>query len=217
MMRFKGISVVLGLLALLVTACWPGPPPSELTYFAPYEAAIEAGSNLPGTGIRYAGLSDSRAEVLIDGQRTFKQKGDSLDWEGSPAEGASVDLSLRILWYTAEKLHVAGTAKVRVSNPAPQAASIPTEAPIQYSNAPVAYNVARGKYIPGTLVKYLGKEKEGAHLEGVEGHPYRKIADSIVWEGKLRENVYLRLNLRVLFIAEDSLRVGGMATIWIAP
>ena len=81
----------------------------------------------------------------------------------------------------------------------------------------MAYNVARGKYIPGTLVKYLGKEKEGAHLEGVEGHPYRKIADSIVWEGKLRENVYLRLNLRVLFITEDTLRVGGMATIWIAP
>ncbi|HIC93787.1 MAG TPA: hypothetical protein EYP09_06010 [Anaerolineae bacterium] len=210
-------NVLIALLFCLPIACWPGPPPSELTYFAPYEVAIEAGSDLPGTGIRYVGLSDRRAELLIDGRRTLKQKGDSLDWEGSPAEGTSVDLSLRILWYTAEKLHVAGTAKVRVSNPTPQVAPIPTEAATQYSNAPVAYSVARGKYIPGTLVKYLGKEKEGAHLEGVEGHPYRKIADSIVWEGKLRENVYLRLNLRVLFITEDSLRVGGMATIWIAP
>jgi len=210
-------NVLIALLFCLPIACWPGPPPSELTYFAPYEAAIEAGSDLPGTGIRYVGLSDRRAELLIDGRRTLKQKGDSLDWEGSPAEGTSVDLSLRILWYTAEKLHVAGTAKVRVSNPTPQVAPIPTKAATQYSNAPVAYSVARGKYIPGTLVKYLGKEKEGAHLEGVEGHPYRKIADSIVWEGKLRENVYLRLNLRVLFITEDSLRVGGMATIWIAP
>jgi len=54
-------------------------------------------------------------------------------------------------------------------------------------------------------------------LGGIDGYPYRKLADSILWEGKLREGVFLRLNVRVLLISDDSLRVGGMATIWIAP
>lgn len=54
-------------------------------------------------------------------------------------------------------------------------------------------------------------------MGGIDGYPYRKLADSILSEGKLREGVFLRLNVRVLLITDDSLRVGGMATIWIAP
>jgi len=211
--------VVLGLLLVGVVSCdlGPGRGPVKLTYTAPVEISVKAGENLPGTSIRYVGKSENGAELLIAGQHALKQKGDSLDWEGDPVEGVSVDLSMRILWFTEEALHLVGTGKVVVRQPNPQPAFIQDDWPLKFTNAPVTYGVDRNEYIPGTTIEYLGKEEEGAHLGGIDGYPYRKGADSILWEGKLREKVYLRLNVRVLYIGEDSLRVGGTASIWIVP
>jgi len=218
----KRTIVILLALALVVTglvACQRQSPggPVELLYTAPFETGIESGSNLPGTGIRYVGLSDKGAEVLINDQTAFKQKGDSLGWKGSPVENVDLDLSLRVLWFTATKLYVGGTAEVTVRDPAPVAGSVPSEAPMKYSNAPVTYYVRKNHYIPGTLVKYVGKTEEGIELEGVEGYPYRKFGDSILWEGKLRERVFLKLNVPVLLITEDSITVAGTATLLLTP
>jgi hypothetical protein len=213
------ILVVLGLLLSFLPACQRKPPggPLELLYTAPFETGIEKGSNLPGTGIHYVGLSDTGAEILIDDQTAFKQKGDSLGWKGSPAENVDLDLSLRVLWVTEDTIYVGGTAKATVRSPIPEAASFPTEPPVKYSNAPVTYQVKKDDYIPGTLVKYVGKHEEGIELSGVEGYPYRKLGDSIVWEGKLREKVFLQLNVRVLFIADDFINVTGTATLLLTP
>jgi hypothetical protein len=215
----RKIFAILGLLLVGVVSCGPssGKGSVELAYTAPVEVSVKAGENLPGTSIRYVGKSEKGAEVLIAGQHAFKQKGDSLDWKGDPVEGASVDLSLRILRFTEDTLHLVGTGKVVVRQPNPQPAFIQTDWPLKFTNAPVTYGVARNEYIPGTTVEYLGKEEEGAHLGGIDGYPYRKGADSILWEGKIREKVYLRLNVRVLYIGENSLRVGGTADIWIVP
>ena len=211
--------VVLGLLLSFLPACQRQPEggPLELIYTAPFETGIERGSDLPGTGIRYLGLSDKGAEILIDDQTAFKQKGDSLGWKGNPVGNVDLNLSLRVLWVTEETLYVGGAAKVIVRDPMPEAASIPTEPPVKYSSAPVTYQVKKGDYIPGALVKYVGKHEEGIELSGVEGYPYRKLGDSIVWEGKLREKVFLQLNVRVLFTAEDFIRVAGTATLLLAP
>ncbi|MBM4466521.1 MAG: hypothetical protein FJ014_13365 [Chloroflexi bacterium] len=219
-MRKKAtILIVLGLLLSFLPTCQRKPKdgPLELLYTALFESGIEKGSNLQGTGIRYVGLSDKGAEVLIDAQTAFKQKGDSLDWRGSPVENVDLDLTLRVLWFTEEKLYVGGTAKLTIRDPGPEVASIPTEPPVQYSNAPVTYQVEKGNYIPGTLIKYLSKQEEGIELSGVEGYPYRKLGDSIVWEGKLRERVFLQLNVRVIFIAEDFISVAGIATLLLTP
>ncbi len=220
-MKRKAITlVVLGLLlSFLLPACQRQPEdgPLELLYIAPFETGIERGSYLPGTGIRYVGLSDKGAEMLIDDQAAFKQKGDSLGWKGSPVQNVELDLSLRVLWVTEETIYVGGTAKATVSDPLPVAASVPTEPPVKYSSAPVSYKVNKDDYIPGTLVKYVGKHEEGAELSGVEGYPYRKLGDSVVWEGKLREGVFLQLNVRVLFIAEGFINVTGTAAILLTP
>ena len=211
--------VVLGLLLSFLPACQRQPEggPLELIYTAPFETGIKKGSDLPGTGIRYLGLSDKGAEILIDDQTAFKQKGDSLGWKGNPVGNVDLNLSLRVLWVTEETLYVGGTARATVRDPMPEAASIPTEPPVKYSSAPVTYQVKKGDYIPGALVKYVGKHEEGIELSGVEGYPYRKLGDSIVWEGKLREKVFLQLNVRVLFTAEDFIRVAGTATLLLAP
>jgi len=213
------VLVVLGLLFCSLPACQRKPPggPLELLYTAPFETGVEQGSNIPGTGIRYLGLSDEGAEILINDQTAFKQKGDSLDWKGSPVQNVDLDLSLRVLWFTEEALYVGGTAEITVRDPAPVAASAPTGVPMTYSNAPVTYHVRKGDYIPGTLVKYVGKTEEGIELEGVEGYPYRKFGDSIVWGGKLREHVFMELNVRALLITEDSITVAGTATVILTP
>jgi hypothetical protein len=213
------IFIALGLLLAGMVSCGPGSGkgPVKLTYTAPVEISVKTGENLPGTSIRYVGQSEKGAEVLIAGQHAFKQKGDSLDWKGNPVEGVSADLSLRVLWFTEDTLHLVGTGTVVVQQPNPQPASIQTDWPLKFTNAPVTYGVDRNEYIPGTTIEYLGEEEEGAHLGGIDGYPYRKGADSILWDGKLRENVYLRLNVRVLYIGENSLRVGGTANIWIVP
>ncbi|MEA3459465.1 MAG: hypothetical protein U9R11_02120 [Chloroflexota bacterium] len=205
------------LLTLMVAGCKPGVSGlvSELSYLAPLEKRIPAGEELPGVPIRYVGLSDKGAEVLIAGERAFKQKGDSLDWHGSPAEGVELALSLRALWYTEETLYMGGTTKMIVYEPDPRPGPI-TTSPMEY-HAPVVYVLSQGDCIPGTTIEYLGKTEKGAKLGGVEGYSYRKLGDSIVWEGQLRDNVFLRLNVRSLFIAEDSLNVGGTATIWVVP
>jgi len=219
MKKTAAVLVVLGLLLSFLPTCQRTLPggPLELLYIAPFETGIEKGSDLPGTGIRYVGLSDKGAEILIDDQAAFKQKGDSLDWKGNPAENVRLDLTLRVLWFTEETLYVAGTARATVRDPVPEVASIPTEPPVKYSNAPVTYRVEKGDSIPGTLVKYLGKAEEGIELSGVEGYPYRKLGDSIVWEGKLKEKVFLLLNVRVIFIAADFIRVVGTATLLLTP
>lgn len=219
-MKKRGIIlIVLGLLLSFLPNCQRKPKggPLELLYIAPFEAGIKQGSDLPGTGIHYVGLSDKGAEILLDDQTAFKQKGDSLDRKGSPVEDVDLDLSLRVAWFTEETLYVAGIAKVTVRDPMPEVASIPTEVPVKYSNAPVTYRVEQGDYIPGTLVKYLSKREEGIELSGVEGYPYRKLGDSIVWEGRLKEKVFLQLNVRVIFIAEHFISVAGTATLLLAP
>jgi hypothetical protein len=210
--------VVLGLLLSFLPTCQRQPEggPLELVYTAPFETGIEKGFNLLGTGIRYVGLSDKGAEILIDDQTAFKQKGDSLDWKGSPVENVDLGLSLRVLWFTEQTLYVGGTAQATVRDPTPEMASIP-EVPVKYSNAPVTYRVEKGDNVPGTLVKYVSKQEEGIELSGVEGYPYRKLGDSIIWEGQLREKVFLQLNVRVIFIAEDFISVAGTATLLLAP
>ena len=80
--------VVLGLLLIILPACQRQSEggPLELIYTAPFETGIERGGGLPGTGIRYVGSSDKGAEILIDDQTAFKQKGDSLGWKGDSVE-----------------------------------------------------------------------------------------------------------------------------------
>lgn len=219
-MKKKAITLVaLGLLLCLLPACQRKPQggPLELIYTAPFETGIEKGSNLTGTGIRYLGLSYKGAEILIDDQTAFKQKGDSLDWKGSPVQNVELDLTLRALWFTEQTLYVGGTARTTVRDPSPETVYMPTEPLVKYSNAPVTYQVEKGDYVPGTLIKYVGKTEEGIELSGVEGYAYRKLGDSIVWEGKLREKVYLQLNVRVLFITENFINVTGTATLLLTP
>jgi len=212
------LSLLLALLAASLIAClpWQRPPEGTLIYTGPTERSIPAGAFLPGTDIRYVGMTDQGAELLIGDQRAVKKKGDSLDWDGHPLPGVTLNLRLRIIWFTEEKLHAAGTARLAIEEPQPAAMPFPEELPVIYK-LPVSYNVERGETIPSTTLSYVGASEKGAELSGVEGYPYRKIADSILWEGKLLEGVFLKLTVRVVFFDEEQLQVAGLATIGMRP
>ena len=211
------------LLAVCVVGCLlagclvrPNRELKELTYKAPMEIGLDPGDSLPGTNITFQGLEDSSAVVFVGDQKALKRKGDSVDWAGQPVAGTDLKLTLRVAWYTEDKLFLVGTAVVKVDQPVPTIVNVPDDIPMTY-HAPVAFSVAREALIPGTTVSYAGEEEGGAKLGGVEGYPYRKSGDSIVWEGKLRNNVYLRVNVRVVHFNASSLRIAGLATVSILP
>ena len=210
------------LLLVFVATCVPGrkSEDEDLRYAGPIEIGIGRGEFLAGTDIQYLGKTEDGARVSIGGQPALKMMGDSLNWTGSPMEGVEVDLNLRVLVITEEKLHVAGTAKITIAEPSPQPGAVNTTAPIRYK-LPVAYHVETGATLTGTPITYIGETEKGAHLGNIEGYPYREMGDSIVWKGQLQHSesggAWLDLNLRTVLITENALNVAGTAELWLAP
>lgn len=202
-------------ISLVLVGCLRESPkqPNPLTYNLPTALTIAAGEKLPGTDITYNYQDEDGAHLTIDGQGALKRKGDSLSASFDPRPGASVDLELRVGWFTDEELHLVGTAKSAIKDVNPVPGTISTSAPIQFSG-PVAYGIAKGAIIPGSTIVFKEKTDEGIRLEGIEGHPYRKVGDSIFWEGTLEDDIYARLNLRVLQASESAIHVGGVVTLW---
>lgn len=218
MTKKTGAFLITLMLVLVITgACNTESSSEELTYRAPFEFGITAGNFLPGTELQYMGITNGMAEVYIRGQRALKQRADSLSWKGSVREGVVMDLDLRVLWFDEATLHVGGTAKVTVSGISAQAAEMPEKATLMFDNAPVAYTVKKDEAIPGTLLTYEGKTDEGAKLGGTDDYPYRKGGDSIVWTGTSKENVWLRLDVRVGAYTDQMITVAGLASLWIEP
>lgn len=193
-----------------------GQPSSKLTYKLPTVLTVGLGETLPGTDVVYSAYGEDGAVFLLGGQRALKRQGDSLTWAGEPVAGAKVKLDLRVAWYNEESVHLAGTAQVTVTGVSPQAVSLVAESPIKYSGA-VAYSLAKGALIPGTWLSFEGQHEQGAELGGLpEGdYPYRRVGDSVLWEGRLRDDVYVKLELRVIQYNERTLRVGGTVTLWL--
>jgi hypothetical protein len=183
-----------------------------LIYNGPTEQTVPMGASLPGADIRYVGYSDAGAEVIIGDLRAVKKPGDSLDWQGTPAQGVDVVLSQRVLAASAERLQTVGTVKVTVQGVSPAPAAFPAGLPLSYKVA-VTYNVAKGARAPGTQIVYKGKTDQGAEFSGAGEYPYRKLGDSITWTGRLRANVYLDTTLRVIAYSDSFVQVVGLATL----
>jgi hypothetical protein len=201
---------------LLLTACTSENWTDRLPYAGPVEIGIDRGGFLPGTGIQYLSKTQDGAQVLIGEKKALKKIGDSLDWKADVLKGVNVDQTLRVALITEETLHAAGTVRVIVLSPVPQPEPLNTSAPVHFK-LPVGYHVEKGQAIPGTVISFLGKTDEGAHLGNVEGYAYRRAGDSIVWKGKLREGVWIELDLRTVIVTESVLDVVGTADLWIAP
>lgn len=184
-----------------------------LTYVLVSDVTVEVGESVPGTTLQYLGSGERGAHVTIDGQESWKRVGDSLDWSGDLAPCAASDLSLRILSYNDESMHLVGTTTIAVEAPEPREGGTVKTSPVTYGGL-VAYGVPVGSVIPGSTIRYEGPTADGAELAGVEGYPYRKAGDSIHWEGTVCPDVHLSLEVRLVQFDEEAMRVAGVVNLW---
>ncbi|HSH05529.1 MAG TPA: hypothetical protein VLL52_23640 [Anaerolineae bacterium] len=233
------------LLILLLTACdigvgLPGsgdggtaeplptttPLGDTIDFSVPYTTNLEPGETIAGTSLTYVGPSANGYDVIINGQTATKQVGDSFSWSGILAPGVRGNYNLRLILPIGNNLQVGGQIDLTVFSPQPvELDQFDKEGLTEFSNIIVNYRVPASGRVPASSLTYLGFVDPGGEASvaqrsaefdlSADRFPYFALGDSLIWQGQLRENVYLRYNLRVGTIDENGLRVGGVATIWL--
>lgn len=206
----------------------PTPPGDTLSYTIPaYTINLSPGDSVPGTRLQYIERRDEGYLVKIDGLEATKRIGDSFFWSGVVAPGVFANYNLRLTTDVFGKLPAAGPVEIIIFNPEPMESALPVEldaASPSYNNILVNYQVPPGMTIPGSTVVYEGTVTQGegqqvaelAWLTGMTGYPYLALGDSLVWAGRVRENVYARYSMRVTALNEYGLRLSGTAELWIS-
>jgi hypothetical protein len=217
---YRGAYPVQWLLLLALTACgnfFGGAPPPTTTRQIIYDGAvtlnIKAGEALTGTNLLYQGKApDGRAIMSINGLQALKSTADSVKWTGALILFSAVDLNLRVVSYDESSINLAGTVHIVVQEPNPTAAD-PSATLLGSFTFPITYTVSRNATIPGTTIAYVGAKTGSAEFSNLDQIPYRERFDSVIWQGRLRERIAVRLDLRVLDFNEERVVLGGTARI----
>jgi hypothetical protein len=232
MNQYRNILFVFALLLLPLLACGPieilsGTPTPEPTstpqgdsihFQVPlFRTSLAEGATVPGTLMTYVGRDNNAYQVRIDGLPAAKQSGDSFAWKGTMAPGVVGHYQLRLTTAVGGELIAAGPVSISVLNPFPlELPSNETPTGTLFFNEIVAgYYVPVGHAIPGTSLVYQGRSELGATLSGTTGYPHFQQGDSLRWTGQLRDNVFVRYNLRLITIADEGIRVAGTAELWV--
>lgn len=204
----------------------PTPLGDTLQFDIPaYTIRLLPGESVPGANLHYIDRGEEGYRVVIDNLEAIKRAGDSFIWSGVVAPGVYANYNLRLTTAVFGGLPVGGSVEVIVLYPEPQEQALPAslDDSIHYTNAVVNYVVPAGRPVPGTTLRYEGVEAVGvgnesarlARFTGTNGYPYLAAGDSLVWTGELRENVYVRYNLRAISIDENNIRLAGSAELWV--
>lgn len=204
----------------------PTPLGDTLSFTMPaFAINLEPGDTVPGTRLQYIGRKGDAYEVSIDGLTAVKRTGDSFIWNGVLAPGVHASYNLRLVTAVFGSLPVAGPVRLSIFFPEPVAEALPDDLTgwRSFSNIVVSYPVPVGRQIPGTTLVYQGvmtppeadPDTRLAELSGLSGYPYLALGDSLLWSGRLRDNVWVRYSLRVAAISEEELRVAGTAELWV--
>ncbi len=189
-------------------------PANVLVYDPPVSFNIKSGSLLPGTSIAYGGKTESgAAKVLITGLVAPKQVGDSVDWQGAPAQNVNLKLATRVLMFDNQSVTLAGTSHIEVKDIQIKPGGSPGNVLIEFTVPVITFSLAKGQFIPGTKVAYLDSSNAGAQFAGVEGYPYRKQFDSLQYRGHVAPKVFLQLDLRVASYSDSGAVLAGTANI----
>jgi hypothetical protein len=204
----------------------PTPLGDTISYLVPaYTTTLSPGESVPGTQLTYIDRSADAFEVEIGGQRAIKRPGDSFFWSGVIAPSVYANYKLRLVTTLFGSLPVAGPVEVVVFYPQPVAepAPIAVEPDLKFNNILLDYRVPLNGRLPGSTLVYEGFEEQSiggqaarlARIGGLAGYPNLAVGDSLVWNGRLRENVWVRYNLRALSFDEQSMRLVGTGELWI--
>ena len=182
-----------------------------------YRVALQPGERVPGTQLVYIGPNGRLYEVEISGQQATKSGGDSFNWDGILNAGVGGEFDLRLTPQLMGDMLAVGAVELTVLNPVPTEAPLPTDVDNWhvYPEMIIDATVPLSQTIPGTTLIYEGLEPQGAKLGNTAGYPYLAQADSLRWTGRLSTNAYVQYNLRVVSMGEDSLRMAGVAEVWV--
>lgn len=232
LLMFTAVSLACGLPSIPGTGNQPAAtttPIGDMLIFnkvgPTYVANLSPGEKIPGTQMEYIGkTADGGYEVSINGTRSVKRSGDSFIWSGILAPGTHGQFNLRISTDVLGELPVAGSAVITVLNPQPfPLVAIPEDSSgISFTNILINYTIPAGSVIPGTTLTYQGVAQQGgvdvAQISDANGvTSYYAQGDSVVWTGKLRENVFIRYNLRIISYNAEDLLLGGTAELFVRP
>lgn len=213
----RGALVLVMVVGVLVAGCsflpgGGGVSAGAITYDGATQHGIAPGEVIPGTNIQFVQKTDEGAEVLIDGQRAIKKVGDSLDWKGTVGGGVQVSMPQRIALITDSRLQTVGTVRLTIPGVNPVAGAAPGSGRYVYEVAS-GYTVRKGQTVPGTTLVFQGKSDSGAQFSGTSDYPYRRVGDSLGWQGQLAPGVYLDTTLRVGAYTDDIVTLAGLAKI----
>jgi hypothetical protein len=196
----------------------PTPVGDTLAYLVPlYSVTLNPGDHVPGTQLRYLRKNGDAYDVTIDGLAGTKRALDSFNWQGVVAPGVVTRYSLRLTPSFGDRIVATGLVNVSILNPAPVPiqSTTPVSGTLHYSGIVDRFIVPVGGMIPGTTIIYEGQADLGVQLGGTGGYPYYAQGDSVIWLGRLRDNVIIRYELRVEGYDESNLRLLGTAELWI--
>lgn len=191
-------------------------PAGGILFAGPTERSLTVGERIPGTDIVLSAITDEGAEFQIAGLRSVRKAGDSLDFDGDwpEMEGVEYYLRSRIYLLNETSVRLAGVQQLIVNNiqPTVQANVSLDEPTLKF---PFTVSAAPSESFPGLTYRFIASADQGAQLSGLpEGdYPYRKVGDSIIWQGALRTDIAVRYDLRLLFYNETGARVGGIVTV----
>ena len=217
-------SDVMGVAERVVRDPTPFPPPTpqgDTISFntLTYRRLLAEGEFIPGTRMRYVGSEGNSYIVEIDGLTATKQTADSFSWKGLIAPAVVARYNLRLTSsLLSNDLAAVGPVEIMILSPNPTQLpnTNPPASDIEFEELLINYNVPAGFTVPGTTLSYVGMTEDGAELAGTSGYPYFQQGDSLVWVGQLRDNVILRYDLRIISTSADSIRLTGVAKLWIS-
>ena len=186
-----------------------------IVYNGPLEMRLQPGDPLPGSGYVLVDVEGEQAHFTIDGLRSTRTVGDSLDFDGPwpGTDGVTYNVRSRIYRINGDSVRIAGVHQIVVADVAPVAGDVSlTTHVIKF---PFTVGISAGQQIAGTTLGYATTDENGARLTGIaEGdYPYRKMGDSIRWQGMVRSDIAVEYNIRMLWYGDNDARVGGIVSI----
>lgn len=194
-------------------------PPGAISFQGPLEIRLRRGDVIPGTDIRFveAEAGANAAQFEIANLRAPRRIGDSLDYDGTwrGVNGVTYHLRLRVYQISNGEVRAAGVHRLIIENINPRAAAVNPESDPHSLRFPHSVTASSGANFAGMTLGYGGQDSRGAILTGLqEGeYPYRKLGDSIEWEGQLTPNIEVVYHLRLLYYQDTNATVGGVAIV----
>ncbi len=195
---------------------WTSLTADELRYRGFDWQLLSPGQHVAGTDIVLQGIENQDAIFLFPDGRSPRRIGDPLHyrgpWEGIPQ--TDFTRTGRIIRLTATEVILVSWYALTLNEAVPVPQAVAQQDVPLYT---VMLRAGKDQTIPGTTLRYRGRDMNtgAARIEGQTGDErvQFQVTSSVNWSGQLRDDLYVRYNLRVLFYTDSFLQLGGTAAL----